>query len=60
MQGRLDLAAVGRVAASGLRVISAAQFDYVAVTIFDDIVSGNKIGVAQPHLAPGREAEEFL
>src|SRR5271155_4860663 len=60
MHRRLDLAAVGRIAALGGGIVSAAQFDHFAGGIFRKFAAGNEIGVAQTHLGAGRQPEEFL
>ena len=60
MQRALDLAAVGRVSASGSRVVSAVDFRDVAFGILDHVSAFYEIGVAQADLGAGRETVELL
>ena len=57
MDGALDLAAVGSVAALGGRVVGAAQFDdSTRGRILDRLLTGDEVGPAQAHLAAGGQA----
>ena len=61
MQGRLDLAPIGRaVAATGLGIVGAAQFDHGATLVPDSLAAGDEISETQAHLAAGTEPIEFL
>ncbi len=60
MQGGLHLAPVRRVAATGRRIIGALELDDLAGGILHHLAASDEIGVAQPHLAPGRKTVEFL
>src|SRR5580704_12142950 len=55
MHGGLYLAAVGRVAPAACRIVGAMHLDNVAALVFDDALSGDEVGIAQPHLFAGRE-----
>ena len=55
MDGALDLAAVGRVAAARGWVITAVQFHDLAVGILDHVLAFNEVSIAQAHFAPGGE-----
>ena len=59
MERRLDLASVGGFSAAARRVVGAAQPGHVSRVVPDRLAAGEEIGVAQPHLAPGREPEEL-
>src|SRR6202035_1465815 len=54
------LASVRGVAAAGRRVVGAAQFDDLAGGVLHDFAAGDESGVAYPHLAARRQAEEAL
>ena len=42
------------------RVVRAAQLDDLARRVLHDLLAGDEVGVAQAHLAAGREPEELL
>ena len=60
VQGALDLAAVGGVAALGGGIVGAAELGDVAVGVLDDVGAGDEVGVAEADFLAGGEAEELL
>ena len=50
---RLDLAAVGRLAAAAQGIVGAVDFNNVAGGVFHDILRGDEIGVAQANFFAG-------
>src|SRR5262245_55410332 len=60
MDGGLDLAAVGRIAAARRRIIGAAQLHHLAGSVLYNLAASDEVGIAQPHLGAGREPEELL
>ena len=54
------LAAVGRVAAPGCRIVGAAEQNRLPVLVLFDPGTGHEIGVPQPHLAARSEPMEFF
>jgi len=60
VQGGLDLSAVGCVAASRGRVVSAVQFNDPAGRVPDDVGAGDEVSVSQANFTAGSEAIEFL
>ena len=60
MHGRLDLAAIGRIAASGGGIVGTAQLDDFAGRILHHLATGDEIRVAQPDFVTRRQSEELL
>ena len=56
VHGRLDLAAVGGVAAAAGGIVGAVDFDDVAGCVFHDALGGDEVGVAQADFLAGRQA----
>ena len=59
MDDALHLAAVCGLSVRAQRVIGAAQLCDVAFSVLDDLIASDAVGVAEPHLTPGREPEEL-
>ena len=61
MEGPFYLAVgMGAAAALRFRIVGAAQFDDVAVFVFDDFFAFNDVGVFQADFLARSQAEEFL
>src|SRR5262249_56883803 len=60
MDRGLDLAAVGRVAAAGRRVIGALERNNLPGVVFHRFATRDEIGVAQAHFGARRKPEELL
>ena len=60
MDSSLDLFTAGIVAAAGLRVISAAQLNNIAVCILDNFVATDDIGIFKAYFSAWYQAAEAL
>ena len=55
MDGALDLAAVGALAAAARGIVGAAQFHQIAGIVVHGLAAGDEIGVPQAHFRAGRQ-----
>lgn len=60
MDGGLDLAAIGGVAAAGGGVVGAVDFDDFTGFVFDDGLAGDEVGVAEADFGAGGETIVLL
>src|ERR1700722_18286059 len=60
MHGRLDLAAIRRIAAFGGGIVDAAQFGDLTRSVLHHFATLDEISVAQPHFGARRQPEELL
>src|SRR5438132_1629355 len=61
VDGPLDLAAVGSVAAARRGVVGAAQLDHLAgLRVLDHALALDEVSVAQPYFPARRQPEELL
>src|SRR5262249_39721184 len=60
MDGRLHLPSVGGVAAARGRIVSAVNFDDLALVVLDYTPGRDEVGIAQPNFFAGRKTEVAL
>ena len=60
MNGALDLASIGRVAAAGGGIVGAAHFDHLALGILGAPRAAHEVGPAEADFLAGGETEVLL
>src|SRR5215468_9432013 len=60
VDGRFHFAAIGGVATTCCRIVTAAQLSHLTLCILYDFATCDKVGITQAHLGTRRESEEFL
>src|SRR5262249_44013436 len=60
VDGRFHFAAIGGVATTCCRIVTAAQLSHLTLCILYDFATCGKVGITQAHLGTRRESEEFL
>src|ERR1700733_5591329 len=60
MHGRLDLAAVRRVAATRGGIVSTAQLHDLTSGVLHHVTAGDEISIAQPHFVTWRQPKKLL